>query len=97
MRKFFKKLFSDKNDINEKAIVGFMSFGMLLVTLILDLITGFVGKKLEIHQFIFDGFLIITLGALGIASVDKWINRSTEKSSEEDGNSEANEEDNCNC
>lgn len=85
MKKFFKILFSDNNHINEKAIVGFISFGMILITLILDLVTGMMGKKLEIHQFIFDGFLIITLGSLGISSVDKWITRKTPvKSDDED-------------
>lgn len=48
-----------------------------------------MGKKLEIHQFIFDGFLIITLGSLGIASVDKWITRKTPtKTDDEDENNE---------
>lgn len=89
MKKFFKLLFSDDNNINEKSIVGFISFGMILITLILDLITGMMGKKLEIHQFIFDGFLIITLGSLGIASVDKWITRKTPtKTDDEDENND---------
>jgi len=30
---------------------------------------------MPIHQFIFDGFMIIVLGAFGIASIDKWINK----------------------
>lgn len=94
MKKFFKLLFSDNNNINEKSIVGFISFGMILITLILDLITGMMGKKLEIHQFIFDGFLIITLGSLGISSVDKWITRKTPVKPEDE--SENNEEENLN-
>lgn len=89
MKKFFKLLFSDNNNINEKAIVGFISFAMILITLILDLISGMLGKKFEIHQFIFDGFLIITLGSLGISSVDKWITRKTPtKTDDEENNDE---------
>jgi hypothetical protein len=75
---FFKNLFSDNNDINEKSIIGFISFGMMVIALIIDLITGALGKELLINEFIFDGFMIITLGAFGIASVDKWTNRKTE-------------------
>jgi len=30
---------------------------------------------MPIQGFIFDGFMVIVLGAFGIASVDKWINK----------------------
>lgn len=75
---FFKDLFSDNNDINEKSVVGFISFGMMVIALVVDLVTGWMGKELLINEFIFDGFMVITLGAFGIASVDKWTNRKTE-------------------
>lgn len=75
---FFKDLFRDNNDINEKSVVGFISFGMMVIALIVDLITGWMGKELLINEFIFDGFMVITLGAFGIASIDKWTNRKTE-------------------
>jgi ABC-type uncharacterized transport system permease subunit len=75
---FFKNLFSDNNDINEKSVVGFISFGMMVIALAVDLITGWMGKELLINEFIFDGFMVITLGSFGIASVDKWTNRKTE-------------------
>jgi hypothetical protein len=42
-----------------------------------------MGKPLVINEFIFDGFLVITLGAFGIASVDKWINNKNVKKEEE--------------
>jgi ABC-type uncharacterized transport system permease subunit len=76
MKKFFHDLFNDDNSINEKSVVGFIAFFMLIVTLTCDIITGFMGKVMPIHEFVFDGFMIITLGAFGIASIDKWINRS---------------------
>jgi hypothetical protein len=73
--KFFKNLFDDANTINEKAVVGFIAFIMLVIALLVDLITGYDGKPLVINEFIFDGFMIIVLGAFGIASVDKWLNK----------------------
>jgi ABC-type uncharacterized transport system permease subunit len=76
---FFKQLFDDNNSINEKAVVGFIAFFMLCVSLAVDLITGYFGKPLVINEFIFDGFMVITLGAFGIASVDKWLNKKDKK------------------
>jgi formate-dependent nitrite reductase membrane component NrfD len=75
MKKFFYKLFKDNNDINEKAIIGFGAFIMLVLTLIIDLITGLMGRELPIEEFVFNGFLIMTLGSFGIASVDKFLNK----------------------
>jgi ABC-type uncharacterized transport system permease subunit len=75
MKQFFKNLFDDSNTINEKSVVGFTAFVMMVVTLIADIITGVMGKEMPIHEFVFDGFMVIVLGAFGIASVDKFINK----------------------
>ena len=72
--KFFKELFSDDNQINEKSFVGFIAFMMMVIALAVDLITGYMGKELLINEFIFDGFMVIVLGSFGIGSVDKFIN-----------------------
>ena len=77
--KFFRELFDDNNSINEKAVVGFIAFFMLCISLAVDLITGYFGKPLVINEFIFDGFMVIILGAFGIASVDKWLNKKDKK------------------
>lgn len=76
---FLKELFNDNNTINEKSVVGFASFVCMVIALGVDLITGYFGKALVINEFIFDGFLVITLGAFGIASVDKYINNKHNK------------------
>jgi ABC-type uncharacterized transport system permease subunit len=83
MKKFFSQLFNDNNTINEKSVVGFIAFLMMVISLFVDLITGWMGKELLINEFIFDGFLVITLGSFGIASVDKWINNKNNKSDDE--------------
>jgi ABC-type uncharacterized transport system permease subunit len=83
MKNFFKQLFNDNNSINEKSVVGFIAFLMMVISLFVDLITGWMGNELLINEFIFDGFLVITLGAFGIASVDKWINNKNKKSEDE--------------
>jgi ABC-type uncharacterized transport system permease subunit len=79
---FFKDLFNDNNTINEKSVVGFAAFVCMVLSLIVDLVTGWLGKELLINEFIFDGFLVITLGSFGIASVDKFINNKNSKKNE---------------
>jgi hypothetical protein len=83
MKKFFKSLFSDNNDINEKSIVGFASFVVMVAFATLDLFTGYFGKPLVINESIFNSFLILTLGSFGIASVDKYIVMKNTKPEEE--------------
>jgi ABC-type uncharacterized transport system permease subunit len=75
MKQFVKDLFNDQNSINEKAVVGFIAFLMMVISLGVDLATGWLGRELLINEFIFDGFMVITISSFGIASVDKWINK----------------------
>ena len=83
--KFFRELFDDNNSINEKSVVGFIAFMMMVIALAVDLVTGYLGKELLINEFIFDGFMVIVLGSFGIGSVDKFINaRKGSKTEEKD-------------
>tara|TARA_B100000282_G_scaffold86765_1_gene60500 strand:+ start:141 stop:377 length:237 start_codon:yes stop_codon:yes gene_type:complete len=67
----FKELFKDNNDINEKSVVGFASFAVMVIFAATDIITGFYGKELVIQDYIYNSFVIITLGSFGIAEVGK--------------------------
>lgn len=82
---FFVKMFMDENDINEKSIVGFGAFIMMVISLGVDIWTGFHSQEMPINQFIFDGFMWITLGAFGIGSVDKFITTKHKNSDEDNG------------
>ncbi len=46
--KFFRELFDDNNTINEKSVVGFIAFMMMVIALAVDLVTGYLGKELLI-------------------------------------------------
>lgn len=83
-KSFLVRMFMDQNDINEKSIVGFGSFLMMVVCLGVDIWTGFHGQEMPINQFIYDGFLWITLGSFGIASVDKYLSGKTSTKEEEE-------------
>jgi hypothetical protein len=86
MKQFLKDLFNDDNSINEKAVVGFIAFLMMVITLATDIVTGVMGREMPIQEFIFDGFMVIVIGSFGIASVDKWINKTKGKSDNEEEN-----------
>lgn len=75
MKQFFKNLFDDSNSINEKAVIGFGAFMMMVVFAVADIVTGALNKPLLVNEFIFDSFKILTIACFGIASVDKWINK----------------------
>jgi len=69
--KSMKNLFKDNNDINEKSVIGFISFLVMVVFALTDLLTGYLGKDLVINEFIYDSFTLITLGCFGIAGLEK--------------------------
>ncbi len=83
MKKFFRELFNDDNSINEKSVVGFLAFVMMVLFALADIITGYLGKDLVINEFIFNAFMWLVLGSFGIGSVDKWINKSKDTTTEE--------------
>lgn len=67
----FWDIFKDNNEWNEKTIVGFLSFAVMSITAIADVVTGIMGNELIISDTIFNSFVIITLGAFGIAEAGK--------------------------
>ena len=78
----FKDIFKDNNEYNEKTIVGFASFVVMVVFAAADIITGYFGKDLVINDFIYNSFLYITLGAFGIAEVGKVLGKKPEAKEE---------------
>ena len=64
-------LFRDENDINEKSIIGFISFFLMVVFGVCDLITAFWGQDLLISDTIYTSFVVVTLGAFGISEAGR--------------------------
>lgn len=75
--KFFD-IFKDDNDINEKSILGFLSFAVLAAYGIIDVITGLEGKQFVIEPIILEVFAALTAGCFGISSFEKVQNRKTD-------------------
>jgi hypothetical protein len=70
--KGFKEIFKNSSDYNEKTIIGFMSFAVMTLAMIVDLVTGYFGNELKLNEYIYNSFLWITLGSFGIAGVEKF-------------------------
>ena len=54
----WKQIFKDGNDYNEKSIIGFCAFVVMVVVMLADIITGWTGNDLVINeaiQFICNG------------------------------------------
>ena len=49
----FKDIFKDENDINEKSVVGFAAFTIMVLFAVVDLATGFFGQDLVINETIY--------------------------------------------
>lgn len=71
----FKDIFKDTNDINEKNVIGFLSFAVMVVFATADIVTGFFGKDLVIQEFIYNSFVFVTLGSFGIAGLEKFAKK----------------------
>ena len=75
------ELFKDKNTINEKNIIGFISFGIMVLFAIIYLATGIIymgyvgGGQLEINDTIYNSFVMVTLGCFGISAFEKVKNK----------------------
>lgn len=70
--KWFTQIFKDTNDYNEKTIIGFLSFAVMVIIAGVDVITGIDGQHLEIKEYIYNSFLMLTIGSFGIAGLEKF-------------------------
>ena len=69
------ELFKDKNEVNEKNIIGFISFCIIVLFACADLITSFIYSGDEayllINDTIYNSFVFVTLGCFGISTFEK--------------------------
>ena len=69
------EIFKDNNDWNEKSIIGFIAFGIMCLIMIVDLVTGWLGRDLAITEFVYDSFVWIVLGSFGISGIEKFAKK----------------------
>jgi hypothetical protein len=71
----WKNIFKDDNTWSEKSIVGFISFLIMVIVMIADLVSGILGKDLVINEFVYDAFVLLSLGCFGIAGLEKFAGK----------------------
>ena len=70
MRRFFYKVFSSREDISARRVIGFLSFFVMCIIALTVLFTN-----LTIDEFIYDSFFWMTLGNMGLTTLDGWRGR----------------------
>jgi hypothetical protein len=71
----FKEIFKTTNDYNEKTIIGFLSFAVMVIVMLADVVSGAMGKDLVINEFTYNSFVFVTLGSFGISGLEKFAER----------------------
>ena len=71
----FKEIFKTDNSYNEKTIIGFMSFAVMVLVMIADVVSGAMGNDLVINEFTYNSFEIVTLGSFGMAGLEKFAKK----------------------
>lgn len=70
MKDFLLRMFSDKSDVNQKAVLGFVSFLLMAIYAITDVVTGAMGIAFVIEPIVFNGLMYTALTMCGITGVE---------------------------
>jgi hypothetical protein len=69
------EIFKNSNDFNEKNILGALSFAVMVLVMVLDLVTGLCGMHLPLNEYVYNSFVIVTLGCFGISGLEKFAKK----------------------
>ncbi len=70
MKDFLVRMFSDTSDINQKAVLGFVSFVLMVLYALADIVTGVMGITFVIEPIVFNGLMYTALTMCGIRGVE---------------------------
>ena len=59
----FRDIFKKSNDYNEKVVIGFLAFLVMVFAFGVNMVASWLGKKFEINEYIFNAFMYITVGS----------------------------------
>lgn len=71
----WQNIFKDKNEWNEKTIIGGISFVFIIIYSLAIIVGGLFGVEITFISEIFNSLVTITLGSFGIAEVSKTAER----------------------
>jgi len=69
------EIFKDNNNWNEKSVVGFIAFAIMVLVMLADVISGYTGDDLVINEFVYDSFVLVVLGTFGISGLEKFAKK----------------------
>ncbi len=75
----FGDIVNDNNYKSENSVFGVASFSVMVIFGLVDILTGIGGKELQIQEYIYNSFVIITLGSFGIAEAGKIFGKKEKK------------------
>ena len=67
----FKELFNDKNDINEKSVIGFLAFIVMTLFATADIVTGYFGSEEPVKKDAFTATDDITTKTYDLSTLPK--------------------------
>ena len=70
MKNFLLRMFSDKSDINQKAVLGLVAFLLMAIYAITDVVTGAMGITFVIEPIVFNGLMYTALTMCDITGVE---------------------------
>lgn len=68
----FSQIFKDNNDYNEKTIIGFISFSVMVITAIMDLAASWLDIPFTVNEIIYNSFVTITIGSFSVAGLERF-------------------------
>jgi hypothetical protein len=69
------EIFKDNNNWNEKSVVGFIAFAIMVLVMLADVVSGYTGNDLVINEFVYDSFVLVVLGTFGISGLEKFAKK----------------------
>ena len=70
MKDFLLRMFSDKSDINQKAVLALVSFILMILYAFADIVTGVMGIAFVIEPIVFNGLMYTALTMCGITGIE---------------------------
>ena len=70
MKEFLLRMFSDKSDINQKAVLGLVAFILMVLYALADIVTGVMGIAFVIEPIVFNGLMYTAMTMCGITGIE---------------------------
>ena len=70
MKEFLLRMFSDKSDINQKAVLGLVALILMVLYALADIVTGVMGIAFVIEPIVFNGLMYTAMTMCGITGIE---------------------------